>query len=297
MSPRVSVVLPVYNGERFVEAAIRSVLAQTMEDLELVVVDDGSTDATSTLVKSVEERRIRYIHQASQGPAAARNRGLAECRSDLVAFIDADDEWLPCKVSKQLALISPGRVVYSDVLFWDESTSTSIGGYELFDRFPAEHEKFSGNILRGLLSQNIVHPSTVMAWRDDLLGQGGFDRRLRVAEDWDLWLRLSEEYDFLRSDSPLALVRRRDDSHGSDRRAIVRDSVSVLLAARDRLSARGELDDSGRFAVALGYFGVRAHARAWAALGVALLRRPWSLARWRWMLASLVRPLLRGWRS
>ena len=100
---RVSVVITTYNYERFVAAAIESVLRQTVRPDEIVVVDDGSTDATAAVVARYAARGVRYIRQANAGPGAARNRGIRETRGDLIAFLDADDRWLPDKLARQLA--------------------------------------------------------------------------------------------------------------------------------------------------------------------------------------------------
>lgn len=105
--PRVSVVMPVYNGERYVESAIRSVMAQTFRDWELIVVDDGSADGTWTIVQALaaEDRRIRPVRNSeNRGAAGARNRGLELCRGEFVALLDGDDLWRPEKLARQLSL-------------------------------------------------------------------------------------------------------------------------------------------------------------------------------------------------
>jgi glycosyltransferase involved in cell wall biosynthesis len=94
-TPSVSVVIPLYDKERYIARAVQSVLKQTCRDFELIVVDDGSTDASASVVESIEDVRIRLIRQENSGECAARNRGIEEASTDLIAFLDADDEWLP----------------------------------------------------------------------------------------------------------------------------------------------------------------------------------------------------------
>ena len=297
MSPTVTVVIPVYNGERFIAAAIESVLSQTWRQFELVVIDDGSEDNTLKVVRSFEDDRLRFVRQENSGLSAARNRGIAEGGGELIALLDADDEWLPAKLEKQLEVIDAQNVVYTDVMFWDESTGSTIGTYEIFDRFPRDRRKFSGNTLTPLLSQNFIHPSTVLMHRQDLEQASGFDESLPVAEDWDLWLRLAERVTWTRIEEPLVKVRRRPDSLQADTDLLSYTSSAVLQRAAKRLQQRGEFDDRKRFAVALGYFASRDAKIATTELGRAVIRKPWDLTRWRWFLASLARPILRSRRG
>ena len=92
---RVSVIIPLYNKEPYVRRALSSIRAQTFEDFEVIVVDDGSTDEGARAVESFDDARVRLVHQQNAGPGAARNRGIAEARGELLAFLDADDEWTP----------------------------------------------------------------------------------------------------------------------------------------------------------------------------------------------------------
>ena len=293
MTPRVSVVIPVFNGERFVADAVKSALAQSLRELEVIVVDDGSEDSTPDVVDALSDDRIRYVRQENQGLAGARNRGIEEAGADLIAFLDADDLWFPCKLTKQLAGMRSDAVVYSDVAFWDAATGRVIGPYEVFDRFPGDRSKFSGDILLGLLGQNFVHPSSVVLHRDRLQEVGPFDPGLLLVEDWDLWLRLAERVPFRRVDAPLVLVRRRADSLQSDATGMTACAEIVLQRAAHRLAEQGRLHDDARYSLALGHFSARS-ARARTQLLTAALRRPWALSRWRWALASSVRPLIRG---
>ncbi len=110
-----SVIIPLYNKATTVERAIRSVLKQTVQDFEIIVVNDGSTDRGPIVVSAINDPRIRLIHQSNAGVSAARNRGIAESKYDLIAFLDADDEWLPefLETIHQLVRLHPNCVVYA----------------------------------------------------------------------------------------------------------------------------------------------------------------------------------------
>jgi glycosyltransferase involved in cell wall biosynthesis len=260
---------------------------------EIVTVDDGSTDRTREVVASFNDARITTITQDNRGLAAARNRGIAEATHSLIAFLDADDEWFPERIEKQLPFASAGRFISSDALFWDERSGKDIGTYALFDRFPRDQRKFIGNVLQGLLAQNFIHPSTVLINRKDLLDHGGFNESLPVAEDWDMWLRLAEDMHHERVDFPLARVRRRPDSLQADSVRLTEFSTRVLDEAAHRLRLGGRLDDRLRASLGLGYFGSRATSKARHELFMAAIRRPWRFSRWYWAGASLVHPFRR----
>src|SRR5690349_1287240 len=169
--PAVSVILPLYNGERYVANAIESVLAQTMRDLELIVLDDGSTDGGVAIVEAfaAEDLRVRLIRQPNAGLSAARNAALAQARRHAVAFIDDDDLWLPCKLEIQLPCLTEKTLVYgAEHKIWENDPGR-----------PATLEKAVDQIgdrdpLRCLLRVNSVHgPNTVILSRSLLLRHGG----------------------------------------------------------------------------------------------------------------------------
>jgi glycosyltransferase involved in cell wall biosynthesis len=176
--PLVSVVLPVFNGERFLAAAIESVLAQTHEPLELLVVNDGSTDASGTIARSFA--RVRYLEQQNAGVAAARNAGVATSSGEFVAFIDQDDVWLPGKISAQLAVMvadpSIDWCVACQRRFLDPSASRPAW-------IPAE-----------LLDAPVTgpDPSTVFVRRSAFDRVGMYDASYCLASDVDWAFRASE---------------------------------------------------------------------------------------------------------
>jgi glycosyltransferase involved in cell wall biosynthesis len=183
--PLVSVIIPNYNYGRYLEQAIGSALAQDYPSVEVVVVDDGSTDASSEVAARFGGR-IRWIQQQRQGVAAARNRGVEESRGELVAFLDADDYWSPRKLSRQVAAMGRGAVMaYCGLEF------VSIAG----DRLGVSVSGPRGRILRDIvLLRSAASPglgSTALIRRDALERAGGFDPAVSTSTDWDLWRRLS----------------------------------------------------------------------------------------------------------
>jgi len=189
--PVVSVVIPAYNAESCVGRAIRSVLAQTHPVREVIVVDDGSKDATAAVVAGFSAP-VRYVHQPNAGVSAARNRGIREADGDWVAFLDADDEWLPEKLGRQMELLTTRpdlrwcgcRPAYVRA---GESTPAQIPPSLLeVLRAPAA-VAFFDSVRRGLVFQ----PSGVLVQRAVLQEAGGFDETLRVNEDRDLWWRIA----------------------------------------------------------------------------------------------------------
>jgi glycosyltransferase involved in cell wall biosynthesis len=295
--PHVSVVIPVHNGERFIADAIHSALDQTLAHLEVVVVDDGSTDGTSAVLATFKDHRLVIVGQEHQGLAAARNAGVRRAAADAIAFLDADDMWLASKLSTQLPYLREGVVVYSDVFRWDGSTDGDLGGFEPLDRFAEDRTKFTGDILRPLLAQNFVHPSTVVLRRRDIEHVGPFDEALLASEDWDLWLRCAETMRFERVAHPLACIRIRGDSLQSDALLMRRTGAKVLEGAERRLRASGAWDAGSIGAVGLGYFATRNMLLAARYLGIAALLRPWQFRWWRWLGASLVWRLIRRRRA
>ena len=202
--PRVSVILPTHNRAPLLREAIESVLAQTFFDWELVVVDDGSTDGTTESVRLLAEKvgRIRYLRQEKKGVSAARNRGVAEASGEWVAFLDDDDLWLPEKLEKQLAFASQHPecgFLYGRADVVDEEGQTVAST-------PSGSPKTT---LEGLVQENTIPILTVLVRKSLIQAVGGFDESLDVAEDYDLWLRLTRETSFGFQNEQLGTYRER----------------------------------------------------------------------------------------
>lgn len=193
-APLVSVVIPTYNRKELLSRAIESVLGQSYANLELIVVDDGSTDGTEECVKAYsEDKRFKYYYQNNSGQSAARNLGISNANGELIAFLDSDNFWHKDKLSLQLAFWSDFRGF--DILY-SEGIMVDIEGRVLSENAPMT-KRPSGKILKTLFSWNCVTNNTVLVPKRCFDEMGGFNESLRIAEDFDLWLRFATRYTFI----------------------------------------------------------------------------------------------------
>jgi glycosyltransferase involved in cell wall biosynthesis len=201
-TPEVSVIIAAYNAQQYVEQAVRSVLEQTFQDLEVLIVDDGSTDGTTEIIRQLDDPRVRIFRQANAGQTIAKNRGIHESTGRYVGFCDADDRWHPHKLEKQLPVFGRSdeiAVVYSSERSIDEH------GNSIPDRVDATRR---GRVLDDLFVENFVPFGTVLVRRSCLLEVGGFDESLRMGIDWDLWLRIAAKYEFDYVPDDLSIYRK-----------------------------------------------------------------------------------------
>lgn len=200
--PLVSVVTATYNMAHYVIEAVDSILAQTHPAIEAIVVDDGSKDDTpAVLQKYADDARVKIVRQDNAGQTVAKNRGLAEATGQYVGFCDADNAWLPDKISTQLAAFEKNPalgVVYGDIQFIDDKGA---------DLPTPPVKRLSGRITGPLLANNFVPFNTCLVPRGILEEVGGFDESLSMAIDYDLWLRISVDYDFLHLPQVMARYR------------------------------------------------------------------------------------------
>ena len=192
MTPTVSVVIPAYNSAHFLPKAIASVRAQQWPGLELIVVDDGSTDDTEAVVRELSRGEdVRFLRQENAGAASARNKGIATARGEWIAFLDADDVWLKDKTKRQHAYLSahPEVALVSGFAWWWDVIDD--------DRFiSGEVPKSIAALRQDILVHNkIGNPSRVMLRRSALGEVGVFNESIRWGQDWDLWIRVITRYD------------------------------------------------------------------------------------------------------
>jgi glycosyltransferase involved in cell wall biosynthesis len=200
---KVSVVIPNYNYGHYLGDAIFSVLRQSYEDLELIIVDDGSTDDTRSLIYRYSDPRIYWYFQPHKGISAARNFGIHHSRGEYIAFLDADDYWAPTKIEEQVKSIRSQNelgLIYSGFFLIDQDRQV------IAKRSPV---KAFGPSLKMLLLGNIISGSSTTAFvpRHVFDVAGEFDEQIMSAEDWDMWIRISEKFKILAIDKPLAFIR------------------------------------------------------------------------------------------
>jgi glycosyltransferase involved in cell wall biosynthesis len=199
-SPLVSVIIPTYNRDAMVSEAVASVFEQTFKDFELIVVDDGSTDGTASLLSRFGSS-LRPLQQEHRGVSAARNRGVAEARGELIAFLDSDDLWLPEKLAVQVSYLRtfPRAALCHTEEIWLRR------GRRVNPR--RRHAKAAGKDFVRLLRESLISPSAVLIRRPVLEEAGGFDESLPACEDYALWLKLARTHEIHLIDRPLVIKR------------------------------------------------------------------------------------------
>lgn len=232
--PTVAAIIPCFNARRFVADAVDSALAQTYPRLEIVVVDDGSTDALAEALRPFRDR-IKLVVQPHQGVAAARNRGIRETAAELIALLDADDQWDQDKIRRQVAVLGSRPeccLVYTARQLIDKVAQPLQDGTTWY---PLSPEPVEGECLVELVRANRLMTSSVL-FRRAALGTGWFDERLAACEDWDLWLRLAEQYQFAYVDEPLTQIRVHDRNMTLDASQMYASSLQVreLVIRRGR---------------------------------------------------------------
>ena len=198
--PLVSVVIPTFNRADWLAASIGSVLGQMYPHLELIVVDDGSTDHTPDVVHGFGNAMI-YLRGEHRGVSVARNRGVAVSQGNLIAFLDSDDLWQPGKVAAQVALLQQQpevEVCYTDEIWIRHGVRVNPKRI---------HQKHTGWLFEPSLPRCIISPSSVMLRRSLWHRLGGFDERLPACEDYDLWLRMTRRVPVTLIPEPLIVKR------------------------------------------------------------------------------------------
>jgi glycosyltransferase involved in cell wall biosynthesis len=226
MANKISVIIPVYNGEKTIKFTIESVLNQTFSNLEIIVINDGSTDSTVEVVKNISDSRVQIFSYSNAGPSTSRNRGITQASGEYISFIDADDMWTNDKLESQLAALQNNKnasVAYSWTDFIDAD-----------DKFVKAGRRITsvGNVYSKLLVCNFLeNGSNALISRYALETVGGFDESLWAAEDWDVWLRLSADYEFVVVPKVQILYRVSSSSLSTNLLKMEVDSLQVIERA------------------------------------------------------------------
>jgi glycosyltransferase involved in cell wall biosynthesis len=240
MRPAVSVIVPAYRVAPYIAGTLESVLAQTWQDREIVVVNDGSPDGEALREALAPYReRITYLEQPQSGPAKARNTAIAAARGEWLAFLDGDDLWHPSFLEAQLARLSAEPDV---VLVWADSQPFGEGAGEGPTLMATEPPSGACDLAALLTGRCVVFTSTTVARREAVVAAGGFDERLHRCEDFDLWLRLATRGRLIYNREVLGRRRLHPTSQSASATAMLQAQVDV----RRRFVAATPLDAATR---------------------------------------------------
>lgn len=205
-TPRVSVILPCYNGARWVGQAIESVLAQTYRDFELIIIDDGSTDNSKEIIASyLHDKRVHYIYQQNKGFSAALNRGIKESNGNLIGFIGHDDMWMPNKLEVQAKYFSEHKDV--DLIHSNYCSIDSKGRIIGVCHFYIPNFSSRRKLIEHLFINNFIGFETALVKRRCFDEVGLFDERMVGFSDHDMWLRIAGKFNIAYVDLPLVKKR------------------------------------------------------------------------------------------
>jgi len=235
----VSVVIPAFNAADTIARALDSVLIQTYPASEIIVVDDCSSDETRAIVERYAAKGVRLLASPERrGASGARNAGIAAAKGEAVAFLDSDDEWLNPKLEMQVALLTSSPKI---AFVACGSNLISPEGVDLGDIYRCHPVTTGPEAWKALLAFNFITTPAVLAWRDRILAAGGFDEKLKIGEDQDLWIRLSQTGELGYVRRSLVRVHARHNSLSAEKKS---DPMTYTLpmirrhvaAARGRLS-------------------------------------------------------------
>ncbi len=225
--PQVSVIIPAYNAEKYLAETVQSVLCQTFTDFEIIICDDGSTDATASIAKSINDSRVKYLCQKNSGVSTARNKGAEIASGKYLAFLDADDLFQPENLAKKFSLLEKDKslaLVFADCNVIDGSgrpTGEILAGKD-------------DHILHNLLLWNgtvIPGPSSILITREAFEQSGGFDPQFSTAADQDFFFRIAHKHKCARVPEVLTSYRKHDSNMHMNIEVMERDHIGVYEKA------------------------------------------------------------------
>ena len=283
----VSVVIPSYNSAHHITETLESVFNQTYQPREIIVVDDGSTDDTRSVLEKYRDRII-YVYQKNAGEPAARNTGIRRASGDFIAFLDADDLWLPNKLELQMDYFEKRpevALVYTDMKQFDENGITHESIKEWLKMSPP-----SGYIFPQLFAETLFGSGTVVFRKSSVEKVGFFDETFFVGSDYEMWLRMARHFKFGYVDEPLMMYRHhasmatrglgRSLQNGVPWEGKVINKILALYPEAEKELGRSAVRRRRArpyFYLGVGFLERGEHAEARKLLGEALWRWPWSL--------------------
>lgn len=224
--PKVSINIPCFNSEKHIAETLQSVLSQTFEDFEIILVNDGSTDMTEEIIKTFSDPRIKYYYQKNMGLSKTRNKQLGLSSGDFIAFLDHDDIWLPTKLEKQIQLFENQPkvgLVYCDTIFFNDKGDVK--------RLYSNRVPPRGNVFRQILKNYfLAMPSVVIRKQALESQQQWFDENFSMSEEYDLFIRIAHDWDFDYVNEPLAKWRMHSTSLTFSKRELVSRETELIMA-------------------------------------------------------------------
>jgi glycosyltransferase involved in cell wall biosynthesis len=234
--PLVSINIPTFNGEKWIREIVESALAQTYSPIEIVVVDDGSIDETRAILASFGNQIRVIANDVNHGLSAARNSAIEASKGDYIALLDHDDIWHPQKLEKQMALFKENPnlgLVFCDS-FYEKVNQERWRSFQV-------NPPYRGKVFHKLLQHNFILCLTAVIPRPILVETGGFQSHLRFAEDYDLFLKIAENYEVDFVDEPLATYRVHDQNFSRQLDVCYEELIQILATHRTRSGVNGSI--------------------------------------------------------
>ena len=261
---KISAIIPAYNSQDFILDAIHSIQNQTHPVDEIIVIDDGSTDSTQQIIQS-QTSDIKYISQENQGPSAARNTGIKVAQGDWIAFLDADDQWMPDKIEKQLLALKHSPELHllagdmQEIGINNELITQSVlAKHNLLQKFQEINSLPIKNALAELVNKNFIPTGTVLVNRSTLIEAGMFNTAIRFGEDLELWAKIATKHSITCLPEVLMLRRLHGQNATSCTMPMLIDLVKVMQSIRQY---------SNNILIAQNINADKLVANAWANLG------------------------------